>query len=201
MLRQNCLVRDTVLSWCRSSRVSERSLTLVDSQIRPLRKTYLYQVVLLARTYQLMREHDTLLLLLWCLNRRDGARHRSPDRHGHRGPGSSSRDVPQGTRLCSLAGSGATAALDGWQAAARSHDEDGGAISTAASDHRRQQRHHQAACPCRGPAGHMAGRDADTQTTNVGAGGAGEQDGTDRLGPDGPGRRLPVSGRGGMSPL
>jgi len=96
---------------------------------------------------------------------------------------------------------GTTAALDGWQAAARGHDEDGGAISPAASDHRRQQRHPQTACPCRGPAGHMACRDADTQTTDAGAGGAGEQDGTDRLGPDGPGRRLPVSGRGGMSPL
>ena len=46
---------------------------------------------------------------------------------------------------------------------------------------------------------HMAWRDADAQATNAGAGGAGEQDGADRLGAHGPGRRPPVSGRGGVS--
>ena len=55
------------------------------------------------------------------------------------------------------------------------------------------------ACPRRGSCGHLAGRHADPQATDAGARGAGEQDGADRLGSDGPGRRLPVSGRGGVS--
>jgi len=69
------------------------------------------------------------------------------------------------------------------------------------ADHRRQQCHHQAARPCCGATGHLAGRDADAQATDAGAGGAGEQDGAHRLGLDGQGRRLPGSGRGGISLL
>jgi len=127
--------------------------------------------------------------------------HRTVDRHGHRGLGAAARDVPQGAGLCGLARPGATATLNGRQAAPRGNDEDGRTIPQAAADHRGQQRHHQAACPCRGPAGDLAGWDAGAQATDAGAGRLGEQDGADRLGPDGPGRRLPVSGRGGMSPL
>lgn len=48
-------------------------------------------------------------------------------------------------------------------------------------------------------AGMLTRRNADAQAADAGAGGAGQQDGTDRLGPDGPGRRLPVSGPGGAS--
>ena len=87
------------------------------------------------------------------------------------------------------------------EAAAWSDNEDGRAIPAALADHWRQQRHNQTPCPCKRLTGHLAGRDAVPQTTNAGAGGVGQQDGADRLGLDGPGRRLPVSGRSGISPL
>ncbi len=45
----------------------------------------------------------------------------------------------------------------------------------------------------------MAWRDADAQAADAGAGRAGEQNGADRLGADGPRRRLPVSDRCGVS--
>ena len=66
----------------------------------------------------------------------------------------------------------------------------------AAPDHRGQQRRHQAAHEPDGAAGHLAGRDAETQATDAGAGGAREQDGADRLGLDEDERSLPSSGRG-----
>ena len=47
----------------------------------------------------------------------------------------------------------------------------------------------------------MPRRDAHAQATDAGAGGAGQQDGADRLGPDVQGRHLPVSGRSGVSRL
>ncbi len=62
-----------------------------------------------------------------------------------------------------------------------------------------QQRHHQAARPPSGAPGHLAGQHAGAQAADAGRGGAGQQDGADRLGPDGAGRRLSVSGRGGIS--
>ena len=65
--------------------------------------------------------------------------------------------------------------------------------------HRGQQRHHQAACACGSQARHLAGWDADTQADDAGAGGAGQQNGAHRLGPDGPRWRLQGSGRGGVS--
>ena len=102
-------------------------------------------------------------------------------------------------RLRGLAGPHAATALDRRQAAARRHDEDGRAVLATAADPRGQQRDHQAACPRRGPAGHLARAPADTQAADAGAGGAGQQDGADRLGADGPRRRLPGSGRGGVS--
>ena len=49
--------------------------------------------------------------------------------------------------------------------------------------------------------GLMPRRDAHAQATDAGAGGAGQQDGADRLGPDVQGRHLPVSGRSGVSRL
>lgn len=126
--------------------------------------------------------------------------HWSADRHCHRGAGPAAGDLPQGARLRGLARLGAAAAFYRGQTTPRGHDEDGRTIPEAVAHHRGQQRHHQAACPCRCPTGHMAGRDADAQAADAGAGGAGEQDGADRLGLDGSGRRLPVSGRGGISP-
>ena len=47
----------------------------------------------------------------------------------------------------------------------------------------------------------MPRRDAHAQATDAGAGGAGQQDGADRLGHDVQGRHLPVSGRSGVSRL
>jgi transposase len=90
-------------------------------------------------------------------------------------------------------------AFHGRQAAAWCDDEDGRTILATTSDHWRQQRHHQTARPCHREARHLAWRDADAQATYAGAGSAGEQDGADRLGHDGQGRRLPASGRGGVS--
>lgn len=75
----------------------------------------------------------------------------------------------------------------------------GRALLATTADHRGQQRHHQTSRPSCSPTRHLAGRDADAQTADAGAGGAGEQDGVRHLGPDGQGRRLPGSGPGGIS--
>lgn len=85
------------------------------------------------------------------------------------------RDIPPGSGFCGLARSDAPAAFDRRQASARSHVEDGRTVPATPADHRRQQRHHQAACPCRGQTGHVAGRNADAQATDASAGCAGEQ--------------------------
>lgn len=47
--------------------------------------------------------------------------------------------------------------------------------------------------------GHPVGNHADAQVADAGAGRIGQQDDADRLGPDGPRWRLPVSDRGGKS--
>lgn len=109
------------------------------------------------------------------------------------------RDVPQGARFCGLARPHTPSAFHRRQAAPWGHDKDGRTVFAAPPDHWRQQRHHQTPCPCCGPAGNLAGRDADAQAAAAGAGRAGEQDGADRLGSDGPGWRLQGSGYGGVS--
>ncbi len=131
----------------------------------------------------------------------DGARYRPADRHGHRDPCAAARDLSQGPGFCGLGRAHTTTTFHRRQTAARSHDEDGRTVPAAPADHRCQQRHHQTACAYCGPARHMAGRDAVPQAADAGACCAGEQNGADCLGPDGPGRRLPISGRSGISPL
>ncbi len=69
-------------------------------------------------------------------------------------------DIPQSARLRCVARPDATTTFHRRQTTARGYDEDGRAISQTAADHWSQQRHHQAACPCRGPARHLAGGDA-----------------------------------------
>ena len=98
-----------------------------------------------------------------------------------------------------LAGLGAATAFYGRQTALGRHNKDGRTLPATIADRRGQQRHHQTACSCRGAPGHLAGRHAGTQARDAGASGTGEQDGAHRLGFDGQGRRLPVSGRGGES--
>ncbi len=102
-------------------------------------------------------------------------------------------------RFCGLARPRAATAFDRRQAAPRCDNEDGRAIPEAVAHHRGQQRHHQAACPCGSQAWHLARRHADAQATDAGAGGAREQNGADRRGPDGPRWGLKGSGRGGRS--
>src|SRR5690606_1091716 len=99
-----------------------------------------------------------------------------------------------------LAGSDAVATIDRRQAEARGDVEDGRANAAPPSDHRRQRRR-QTGVAARSSQRIVAGTNAGAQAAHAGDGGAGQQNGANRLGPSGEGRKLPSSGGGrGVKP-
>src|SRR3954471_12032088 len=91
----------------------------------------------------------------------------------------------------------AGSALERGQGAARPNRQDGRALAPALADHRRQR-----GGTLGGPEGRsgwlVAGAHARPQAAPAGAGGAGQQDGPDRLGTAGQGWGLSSSGCGGV---
>jgi transposase len=107
-------------------------------------------------------------------------------------------DLPARPRLRRLARAHAEAALQRRQGAAGPHLEDGRAQLAAAADPRRQLGG-QGRSSRRITGQSLARRHAGQEAAHAGHGGAGQQDGEDRLGADGARRVLQSSGRGGVT--
>ena len=105
--------------------------------------------------------------------------------------------VPARARLCRLAWAHAGSALQRGQGAARHNIQDGRAHAPTLADHRRQRGG--ALGRAQGcPGWLVAGAHAGPQAPDVGAGGAGQQDGPDYLGAAGQGWGVSSSGCGGV---
>ena len=123
--------------------------------------------------------------------------HRGCDGRGSHGAGPTGRHVPARPRFCRLARVDPGSALERGQGAARQDIQDGRALAATLADHRRQRG---------GPLGRAQGRSgwlvagahARPQAADAGAGGAGQQDGPDRLGAAGQGWGVSSSGCGGV---